>query len=449
MHIIEDLRNNLFQEINNRSKILNILGLRLFQLGILLLALAPILAIFILIISSILASIYSKENYFKDKYNYPFLLISVIMIINCILLSTGPKIIDYPQVSNAWVGLLNWIPFFWCFWSFQKYLNSIELRLITAKLLVLGSIPVLISGFCQYFLGIYGPFRFLNDLIIWYQRPLGSDNGVTGIFNNQNYAGAWLCILLPLCFGFLLKENKNWLKKLLTFLLSINFIYMIILTSSRNAILSIFIAIFLFTKSIKTKFYSALALVSIPLFIYNLPLTYMNNQNKIFNFIPFELIKKTSIDNIPYLFSSPRVEIWSKAIKLIESNLLVGYGAGSFGYFYNESNGFFKGIQHSHNLFLEIAFSHGLISAIIIISFFTYLTIVSSKILNISFKENFVYLRKKVINFDKAWIISFVVFFLIHIFDITYFDGRISIISWVLLAGMTSMIKENKIKLSK
>tara|TARA_B100001989_G_scaffold241216_1_gene206913 strand:+ start:498 stop:746 length:249 start_codon:yes stop_codon:yes gene_type:complete len=47
-------------------------------------------------------------------------------------------------------------------------------------------------------------------------------------------------------------------------------------------------------------------------------------------------------------------------------------------------------------------------------------------------------------NFDKAWIISFIIFFLIHIIDITYFDGRISTASWILLSGMICIIKGKK-----
>ena len=48
----------------------------------------------------------------------------------------------------------------------------------------------------------------------------------------------------------------------------------------------------------------------------------------------------------------------------------------------------------------------------------------------------------KIENFDRAWIISFIVFLIIHIFDITYFDGRISTLSWILLAGMRVIIRE-------
>ena len=46
--------------------------------------------------------------------------------------------------------------------------------------------------------------------------------------------------------------------------------------------------------------------------------------------------------------------------------------------------------------------------------------------------------------FDKAWIISFITFLLIHIIDITYFDGRISTTAWILLSGMICIIKEKE-----
>ena len=45
-------------------------------------------------------------------------------------------------------------------------------------------------------------------------------------------------------------------------------------------------------------------------------------------------------------------------------------------------------------------------------------------------------------DFNKAWITSFLIFFSLHMFDISYFDGRISILAWILLAGMRQIIKE-------
>ena len=38
----------------------------------------------------------------------------------------------------------------------------------------------------------------------------------------------------------------------------------------------------------------------------------------------------------------------------------------------------------------------------------------------------------------------FTIFLFLHMFDITYFDGRISLLAWILLSGIRQIIRENK-----
>ena len=47
--------------------------------------------------------------------------------------------------------------------------------------------------------------------------------------------------------------------------------------------------------------------------------------------------------------------------------------------------------------------------------------------------------------FDKAIIISLLLLAFYHLFDMTYFDGRISLVFWLLLAGLKCIIDENKL----
>ena len=363
------------------------------------------------------------------------------MIINCIYITKNSFDTYTPEIANIWVGLSNWIPFFFCFWAFQPFLNDPKLRIKTSKLLIFGSLPVLLSGFCQYFLDMYGPYYFLNNLIIWYQRPL-KDGAVTGLFNNPNYAAAWLCIILPLCISFLVFNNKKKIINLFVFLACLSFIFMIILTTSRSAILSIFISIFLLTKSFKAKSYVLLTFFSIPILLNLIPTISLTLQSIIYNFLPYGLIKKASLINLSNSDLFPRLEIWAKSINLIKSNLLTGYGAGSFESLYSTSDGMYHSIQHSHNIFLEIAISHGIPASLIILSTMLFITIfswINTSNIPINNFSN-IYIKMKI--FDRAWIIAFITFFLIHIFDITYFDGRISSLAWILLSGMTSIIKE-------
>ena len=81
-------------------------------------------------------------------------------------------------------------------------------------------------------------------------------------------------------------------------------------------------------------------------------------------------------------------------------------------------------------IFLELAFNHGLIVSLLILFTMVSILVTASK------KYFFNNKNQDLSLIDKAWIISFVNFLIIHMFDITYFDGRISILSWTLLAGL-------------
>ena len=443
MNTIARLKDSFSKDLKNLSSKPHYVGLKIFQIGILFLAAAPAISFILLILSSFIGSFKRSNNFFNDKFNFPFILVAILMIFNCLIITFSNKDIQSYEISKIWIGLLNWLPFFWCFWGFQPFLDNHHLRIKTAKLFIIGSLPVLISGFTQYFLRIYGPYSFFNNLIIWYQRPIGSDSAVTGLFNNQNYAGAWLSIIFPLCLVFFGRINNNKFQKIVLFMLCFSFIYMIVLTSSRGAIFSIFISLFLFSDSNKNKFSALISLLSIPLILNSIQVFSLNLQSKIYNFLPFDLIKKTSFTNISNIELFPRIEIWQKSFELIKSNPLTGYGAGSFEYLYKESNGFFGDIQHSHNIFFELAINHGLPSSLIIFLMMIFIIIFSWRVnskLNRIPKSSEVFFKK----FDKAWIISFIIFLLIHIIDITYFDGRISTTSWILLSGMVCIIKGKK-----
>ena len=424
------------------NQFFNNFGLKLFQSGILFLAAAPFISFILFLISSFIGSTQRVDGYFKDKYNLLLVIASILMIANSILITTNLIKIPILDVSLVWIGLLNWLPFFWCFWSFQKFLNTQKLRSDAAKLFLIGTFPVLISGFCQYFLGFYGPYRFLNNLIIWYQRPLNEtefgQSAVSGLFNNQNYAGAWLAIIFPICLGFFLKNNKKIYIRYLNFIILISFIAMIILTTSRSAILSIIISYFLFSRFNKFKIFSLLITLFLIFGAYKF-LLFMNIDIKVLSneFLPNEIYNKLSTFNLSNLSSLPRIDIWSKTLIFISNNILLGYGAGSFSNIYESLNGSFGDIQHTHNIFLELTFNHGIIVSILILFPMIHILISASRKLLIYGKEEYFCL------IEKGWIISFASFLLIHMFDITYFDGRISLLCWTLLAGLRSMTKKD------
>ena len=129
--------------------------------------------------------------------------------------------------------------------------------------------------------------------------------------------------------------------------------------------------------------------------------------------------------------------MYKSALGIIKGNPIFGIGANSFSIIFSSENPF---ANHAHNLLFELAISYGLPATIIlaitvnIILFLSWIKI---------FKEN----RSYVITYiDKAfWTATF--FFLIsQLADIQYFDGKISILFWLLLIGLKNIIEEHNNK---
>ena len=144
--------------------------------------------------------------------------------------------------------------------------------------------------------------------------------------------------------------------------------------------------------------------------------------------IPENLLNKFS-ELIFNLDSNPRIKIWKSALKYIFEKPLLGWGSGSFPFLYFKDTGNWNG--HTHNLFLDLAVSYGLI-----VSSLIYLPTVN--IIFSALKINFSKL-KEYFYYEKAWCISGLIFFLAHLYDVFYFDVRINFANWILITGIYSI----------
>ena len=394
----------------------------------------------IFFIISLIISFLKPVNFLKDKWNYPFFISGLFIFLSTIIHFKIPRLYEGLELDPnlSLLGLINWIPLFICFCGFQKYLDTPEKRIFTAKILIAGSIPVIFSGTLQL-LNINGPFQFLNGFVVWFQKPLSEVGSITGLFNNQNYAGLWMVMVWPFC---LFEFKKNYIVPLHKYLISfitIAFIIFICLTDSRNAILGLMISspIVLGTSSLIWYlptiiiFIALLGIAVIPIFPNDL-------QSFVRSIIPPRFYTNFPEIGFEQLATYPRINKWSAAIGFIVKRPLFGWGAASFPILYRVKSGEWFG--HAHNLPIELALSYGIIPSLIIFSTFTLL-------LYLSFKKTFnkLYINdfKKIHVFQKAWCASTLIFLFSHLFDIQYFDARISILSWILLSGLRTFLKEN------
>tara|TARA_B100001248_G_scaffold244819_1_gene214185 strand:- start:392 stop:781 length:390 start_codon:yes stop_codon:yes gene_type:complete len=126
---------------------------------------------------------------------------------------------------------------------------------------------------------------------------------------------------------------------------------------------------------------------------------------------------------------------------MIFTNPLLGWGAASFPIYYGLKNNIY--LSHSHNLIIDTAFNFGLIVAITIFTNIFLISFLSFKKINFTsnkeFSDNL---------FEKAWWTSFFVLFCSQMFDVQYYDLRISISFWILLAGLRCILREESYKMT-
>ena len=386
---------------------------------------------------SLLRSIFITNIYKLNKYNFLLLLCSGLMIISSLNAITNLDL-EYFEThlnkNNIIFDLFNWIPMFIFFLISQRYLGTSKNRLLFTKVLIAGSIPVIISCFLQYFFKIYGPFEVLNGLIIWFQYPRNGSE-ITGLFSNQNYTGIWLTILLPFVILEFKSFTKNKFKKSFLALVLISTIFFTFLTYSRNALLGLLIT---FCIAYEVKY-----LIAIPfLYIFSLiSFKFISN-----NFFQSYLLKENSFINKIFYnsldFTSPsysRVEGYSIALKGIFEEPVLGWGATVFPHFYEMQGGIWA-VRHTHNMPLEIAFNYGLPTSLLLTVFVLLL------IINAFRKTKTNFFKKNLSTIDQAWITATLIVLISHIFDLTYYDGKINILIWILLAGLKCIIDDNKNK---
>ena len=411
-------------------------GLFLFLLGIFFLPSTMVIGIIFLFFASIIGSFLQKKSYLKDYWNYPFLVFGSLILLSALIqnIFINNKYIEIWNPHLSFIGLANWIPFIWIFWAVQPFLDSKEKRRSFALILIAGTFPVLITGLGQYFLNWTGPFKTLYGLIIWYQRPIEFPGGLSGLFNNQNYAASWLNFVWPFCLALFLEKGKTIFRKAVAYSFLFSTGFSAFLTFSRNAWIGLITSFpivtgkkgFAFILPILTIFLLILFFIFSPFFNGEL-------QNNLRNILPEKILLEFAEEGYKGL-DTTRLNIFNSAIKVINENPLFGSGAASFPEIFFLETNFWKG--HSHNLLLELSISYGLPSSVL---FFTTIT----NILFLSGKK--IFIPKEVFNislFDRAFWAALFSFLISQLADIQYFDGKISTIMWILVAGLKNIIQE-------
>ena len=353
------------------------------------------------------------------------------------------KIYHYQDLSGSIKNLssvFNFIPYFWIYSSFKYYLNSAKKRKLFIKVAIAGTFPLLITGFGQYFFKWYGPFEIFNGLIIWFQKPINNSDGLSGLFSNQNYAGSWLSFIWPFCIALFLEKKETLFQRKINviFLLSIGLASF--LTNSRNALAGLFITPLIVIGKKRLVLFLTIFLTFLVIFIFLIsPILSGFLKDSLLKLIPLGFIENinqiSNLSDFKYIVGS-RLHMLINSFKYLSFNPFIGIGSDSFSDIYLSEYGIYRG--HTHNIILEVALSFGLPATFILVFSIALLIINSGKRI-FSFNRGSI----KIYNFYEKAIWSSILFFLFsQMFDIQYYDGRISIFAWTLLSCLGQIIDE-------
>ncbi len=393
------------------------LGWRCFQLGMLLLASSAFLAALPLFLALLLGS-RGRRSPLVDPAHRLLLLVAGLMVLGCFGASSG---------WLAWVGLGNWLPFFWAFWGYQPYLASAAARRRVGLWLLVGTVPVIVTGLGQLWWGWSGPFQQLGGLIIWHLHRGGNPEGrLSGLFDYANIAGSWLVLAWPFALAALLQPRLSRPARLVALLLAASLVAAVFLTDSRNAWGALVLALPLVIGPASWGWLLPVLLVALAVIalasVVGVP-TPLQLQARAL--VPEAIWGRLS--DLHFAGARPlaitRLAQWQTAVGLIAERPWLGWGAAAFSIIYPLRTGHWHG--HPHNLPIDLAVSHGVLVALLLVGFVLWLLLRGARLGMPSGPV-----------FERAWWAAALLLAALHATDIPFYDSRINIAGWVLLVGL-------------
>ncbi len=395
-------------------------GWRCFQIGLFLLPSSALLGGVLLFPSLLMGSWRRTRPFWSDPWNAPLLLASLLMVIGCLGSYSG---------SLAWVGLGNWLPFFWAFWGFQPYVSTPEARRRAALWLVAGSVPVILTGLGQLWWDWQGPWQLLGGLIIWFMAPGGEPEGrLSGLFDYANIAAAWLALVWPLALASLIQPGLNKLSRIVVLGFVVTFVTALVLTESRNGWGALVLALPIVLGPLSWPWLLPLLGVVLGIVILSVvPGVPQLSQDLARMVVPEPIWHRLSDSQYAggRVLASTRLGQWGVAVQLIAERPWLGWGAAAFSVIYPLRTSQWHG--HAHNLPLELAIAHGLPVATLVVALVLALLMVSFR-------------RALLRLFDRAWWAAVLILVVLHGTDLPLFDSRLNIAGWILLAGLRCLL---------
>ncbi|BDI18523.1 hypothetical protein ANSO36C_43250 [Nostoc cf. commune SO-36] len=387
--------------------------------------------------SSLITWLKQSRKINRRPLNWGFALLSVLLIVSA----------GFAQDKTAaFLGLFNLLPFFLLFAAHSALIQTFAQLRQMAWVLVIGSMPVVIIGLGQLFLGWSLKLEILWVVLDWTIAPGGNPPGrIAAFFLHANTFAAYLVIIFILSLGLWIEQwqlgiNKNSVSSshspfpllFLTVAVIANFITLIF-TSSRNGwAIAIFACLaYAFYQGWRILVGGVAAIVSSVLLAAFAPLPIA----QIFRWVvPAFFWARLNDDMYPDRpVALMRKTQWEFAWSLAEQHPWTGWGLRSFSELYKVQMQISLG--HPHNLFLMLSAETGFPSALIFSGLLAWILITGIQLLQ---KSKSINTGDRLIFF--SYLLAFVGWILLNTVDVTLFDFRLNALSWLILAAICGVV---------
>lgn len=375
----------------------------------------------------------------RRPLNWGFALLSVLLIVSAGF-ADGKTL--------AFLGLFNLLPFFLLFVAHSALIQTfVQLRQM-AWVLVIGSMPLVIIGLGQLFLGWSLKLEILWVVLDWTIVPGGNPPGrIASLFLHANTFGAYLAIIFILNLGLWVENyQQSRIKSKQLFpphLLNLPFVFLtvamitnfitLIFTNSRNGwAIAIFACLaYALYQGWRILVGGVAAIISSVLLAAFAPSPVAQFFRQ---YVPAFFWARLNDDMYPDRpVALMRKTQWQFAWSLAQEHPWTGWGLHSFSTFYKAQ--MHTRLGHPHNLFLMLSAETGFPSTLLFFGLIAWILIRGIQLLR---KSKYINKEDRLIFF--SYLLAFVGWVLFNTVDVTIFDFRLNAFSWLILAAVCGVV---------
>jgi O-antigen ligase len=385
----------------------------------------------------------------RRPLNWGLAILSIGLIISCCFA------VDRPA---AFLGLANFLPFFFVFAGLSALIEHPHQLRQLAKLLAIASVPIVLLGFGQIFWGWVGPEGVLQGILGWSLRPQGNPPGrMASLFMYANILAVYLQIILILGLGLWVEAWQAWRQRgmkrpgWLLFLsgLVIGNAIALILTSSRNAWAIALLSglAFALYQGWRLLVAGAAGFAASILWASFGPSV---GRQWLRSFLPAYFWLRLSDQLYPDRpVAQLRTTQWRFAWSMAQERPGLGWGLRNFTPLYEAKMQLWLG--HPHNLFLMLMAEIGIPATLLFCGLVGW--ILAASVLLLNQWSDIPTLEAQVGKDDKLIFFSYLLAFasctLFNFLDVTLFDVRVNLLTWVLLAAIYGVVAQYREQLTR